>query len=68
MNEKTKLILAMDQINALIQLLDGNEYQKFLYSHLIPVFYELKRQLTNLQFSDKVYESLNTKNEVSVHR
>ena len=57
MSEQTKLILAIDHIDALTDLLSGNEYQQFLYSHLTPVFYELTRQLTNSISSDKVKES-----------
>jgi hypothetical protein len=57
MKEKTKLILAIDHVDALTQLLEGNESQKFLYSQLTPVFYELKRQLTNWQSSAKIIES-----------
>ena len=57
MKEKTKLILALDQIESLNQLLSGNEYQGFLYSQLLPMKYELQRQLTNLQFSDKIIKS-----------
>ena len=48
MNEKTKLILALQQIDNLTSLIKGNEYQQFLYSHLISIQVELKRQLTNL--------------------
>lgn len=57
MSEETKLILAIDHIDALTQLLEGNEYQKFMYSQLLPVYYELKRQLTNCQSSAKITES-----------
>jgi len=46
MNNQTKLILALQQIDNLTSLLEGNDWQKFLYSHLIPVQIELKRQLT----------------------
>ncbi len=56
MTNQTKLILALDQIENLTSLIDGNEYQSFLYSHLIQVQTELKRQLTNLQLSAKIYE------------
>lgn len=56
MNEQTKLILALMQIDNLTSLLEGNEYQQFLYSHLIPVQVELKRQLTNLTHSPKIKE------------
>jgi hypothetical protein len=47
MNDKTKLILALMQIDNLTNLLEDNEYQKFLYSHLISVQVELKRQLSH---------------------
>ena len=47
MNDKTKIILALMQINNLTNLLKDNEYQKFLYSHLISVQVELKRQLSH---------------------
>ena len=47
MNEKTKLILAQIQINNLVELLKGNEYEKHLYSHLITIDVELKRQLSH---------------------
>jgi hypothetical protein len=56
MNEQTKLILALMQIDNLTSLLEGNEYQKFLYSHLIQVQVELQRQLTNLNHSSKIKE------------
>jgi hypothetical protein len=45
MNDKTKLILALMQIDNLTKLLEGNEYQKFLYGHLISTQIELQRQL-----------------------
>ena len=47
MNEKTKLILAQMQINNLVELLKGNEYETHLYSHLISIDVELKRQLSH---------------------
>lgn len=56
MNEQTKLIFALMQIENLTSLLEGNEYQKFLYSHLISVQVELQRQLTNLTHSTKITE------------
>ena len=45
MTEETKLILALMQIDNLTNLLEGNEYQKFMYGHLISIQVELKRQL-----------------------
>jgi hypothetical protein len=47
MNDKTKLLLALQQIDNLTSLLEGNEYQQFLYGHLINIQVELKRQLSH---------------------
>ena len=46
MDDKTKLILALLQINNLTELLAGNEWEKFLYSRLISLKVELERQLS----------------------
>ena len=46
MTEKQKLIIAKMQIDSLTELLQGNEYQQFLYGHLIQMQVELKRQLS----------------------
>ena len=54
MNDQTKLILALMQIDNLISLIDGNEYQQFLYGNLISIQVELQRQLTNIQHSSKI--------------
>lgn len=56
MNDQTKLILALQQIDNLTSLLNDNEYQSFLYSHLISVKCELDRQLTNLTHSSTIKE------------
>jgi len=47
MENKTKLILALMQIDNLTKLLEGNEYQDFLYSKLISAQVELQRQLSH---------------------
>ena len=47
MTEEAKLILGLMQIDNLTNLLEGNEYQKFMYGHLISIQVELKRQLGN---------------------
>jgi hypothetical protein len=47
MNEQTKLILALQQIDNLTSLLEGNEYQQFIYSKLIGIKVELQRQLSH---------------------
>jgi len=56
MNEQTKLILALLQIENLPSLLAENEYQQFFYSRLIQMQVELNRQLTNLTYSTKIKE------------
>jgi hypothetical protein len=47
MTEKQKLIIALMQIDSLTELLQGNEYQQFLYSKLIGLQVEIKRQMSN---------------------
>lgn len=56
MNEKTKLILALHQIENLTSLLDNNDYQTYFHSHLIPIQVELQRQLTNVNSYSKIKE------------
>ena len=48
MNDKTKLILAMMQVENISNLMKENEYEQFMVSHLIPLKVEMKRQLSNL--------------------
>jgi len=45
MNKEVKLILALQQVNNIASLVGENEYKQFLYSHLISVEIELKRQI-----------------------
>ena len=54
MNDQLKIILAIQQINNITELLQGNEYERFLYGHLISVRVELERQLTNLAHHSKI--------------
>lgn len=56
MNQTSKLLFALMQIENIIKLVKGNEYEKFFSSHLSPVIYELQRQLTNLKQSSKIKE------------
>ena len=48
MDEKTKFILALMQIENIGELMKENEYENFMVSHLIPLEVEINRQLTNL--------------------
>ncbi len=56
MNQSTKILFALMQIDNITSLIEGNEYQKFLYSHLISIQIELQRQLTNLKHSTTIEE------------
>ena len=47
MNDKTKLILALMQIDNITNLMKENEYEHFMVSHLIPLQVEIQRQLSN---------------------
>jgi hypothetical protein len=51
-----KMLLALDQLENVMKLVEGNQWEIFISRHLIPVRYELKRQLTCLQHSAKINE------------
>ena len=57
MDEQTKLILAIYQVENIIELIKDNEYKQYMFMHLNPVYYELKRQLTNLSIADKMKQT-----------
>lgn len=46
-DSKTKLLLALLQVENLTSLLEENEYENYLYSHLISIQVELQRQLSH---------------------
>jgi predicted RNA-binding protein with EMAP domain len=48
MDQKTKLILAQMQIENVRNLLQDGQYAGFFTSHLLPIKYEIERQLANL--------------------
>jgi len=48
MNNKTKIILALQQIDNISNLVRKNNYEGFFTSHLLPIKFELQRQLTLL--------------------
>jgi hypothetical protein len=56
MNNEIKILLALEQLDNVMKLLEGNQWEMFVSHHLIPVHYELKRQLTCLQHSAKIKE------------
>ena len=61
MDRQTKLILALYQVDNIINLIEDNEYKQYMFMHLNPVYYELKRQLTNLTITDKMKETTTEK-------
>jgi hypothetical protein len=48
MNKKTKLIFALQQIENIYELLKDGECVAFFASHLLPIKFEIERQLTCL--------------------
>jgi len=48
MTSKINLILALQQIDNISSLIRENNYEGFFTSHLLPVKFELQRQLTLL--------------------
>ena len=56
MNQQTKLIIALNQVDNITKLTEDNEYKTYLYSHLSTIKYELERQLTNLADQSKIKE------------
>ena len=56
MDQQTKLILALYQVDNLTKLTEDNEYKQFLYCKLTSIKCELERQLTNLTHQSKIKE------------
>ena len=59
MNKQTKLILALQQVNNIYELLQDGQYAGFFASHLLPIKFEIERQLyclTNTQPHTKIKE------------
>jgi|TARA_B100000900_G_C20210308_1_gene565541 hypothetical protein len=61
MNDHTKLILALQQIDNVISLTKNNIWEEYMLRHLSVVKYELERQLTNLKQFDKIESSTKEK-------
>jgi hypothetical protein len=47
MNNKNKLTDTIQKVTELIDLVKDNEYEMYLLQKLVPVKYELQRQLSN---------------------
>ena len=57
MTSKEKIILAQTQIDNLLELTKDLQYQAFIKSHLLPVKYELQRQM-HLLTTSKEYSKI----------
>jgi len=49
MNKQDKLELALQLVDQISNLVGGNEYEQFFAQHLIPIKYEIIRQLSNIK-------------------
>jgi hypothetical protein len=56
MDEQTKLILALHQVEGITGLTKDNPYKQFIFMHLNSIKCELERQLTNLTATSKIKE------------
>lgn len=45
MNEQTKLLFALTQVENIAKLMEGNQWEGFFRNHLINIRVELNRQL-----------------------
>ena len=60
-NQEYILLGALQQVDNITNLLYSNEYKDYIYQHLLPVKYELERQLSNYyehKHKRKVMESM----------
>ncbi len=48
MSSRTELVDSMNYIRRVISLTSDNQYSKFVVNQLNPVFYELERQVMNM--------------------
>jgi hypothetical protein len=59
MDERTKLHLALMQVNNVLSLIQGNQYESFMKNKIIPLQVEMNRQLsllTNAKQQSKIKE------------
>lgn len=56
MTPEQKLERGLESIEELSAIVENNEYEQFFVSHLLPIKFELQRQLTNLKHHSKIKE------------
>ena len=54
MDKRIKLVFALQQTENIYELLKNGEYAGFFASHLLPIKFEIERQLTNLKHSTTI--------------
>ena len=54
MNQTSKLLFALQQVEGIGKLMKDNEYEQYVISFLVPIHTELNRRLTNLKNSTKI--------------
>ena len=54
MTDEIKILLAIHQLDNIMELVKGNNWEIFFSRQLLPAHYELRRQLTCLQHSAKI--------------
>ena len=73
LTEETKLMSALLQLDNIVKLTDGNEWQDYIYNKLIVLKCELERQYTNLtgsKYDEYMYDywAMNMKtNQMEYH-
>ena len=53
MNEKERLLLALQHLNSITNLIQDNQYKQFLCCKLISVEVEIQRQLHNITHHER---------------
>lgn len=59
LTEETRLMSALLQLDNIVKLTDGNEWQDYIYNKLITLKCELERQYTNLtghKYDEHMYD------------
>ena len=54
MEDRAKILLALEQVSNIANLIEGNEFEQYMIGKLIPIKVELERQLTNLSAHTRI--------------
>jgi len=54
MTSKINLILALQQVENISNLVRENNYEEFFTSHLLPIKFEIERQLNLLNYGKEI--------------